>query len=231
MICIGHRGAKGHAPENTLLSVKTALEMGVDWIEVDVYAIENRLIVFHDEYLDRTTNGSGLIYNQSVDYLRSLDAGQGEKIPFLGEVLEVINGAAGINVELKGPGTAGLVAELLGKVLENATFSAEQVLVSSFNHRELQRFKNIAPDIPIGALVSCIPLQLAHFAERLQADAVNASLEFVNREFVEDAQQRGMKFLVYTVNSHQDLQRMADLGVDGVFTDYPEIVKGREGEK
>lgn len=224
MICIGHRGACGHAPENTLLSVRTALDLKVDWVEVDVYAIENQLVVFHDERLERTTNGKGLIHDKTLDYLRSLDAGNGEKIPLLAEVLEVISGAAGINVELKGTGSAALTANLLQAEVVSGRFSSKQILVSSFNHRELYQFKQLVPEIAIGGLVAGIPLSLAAFAEELGAATVNAALDFVSEEFVADTHRRGMSFYVYTVNHADDVQRMANLGVDGVFSDYPEVV-------
>ena len=110
MFCIGHRGARGHAPENTLASVRKAIELGADWIEVDVYGVDGELVVFHDDRLERTTNGEGLLMGQSFDYLRSLDAGDGELIPTLAEVFDVAADRVGINVELKGPGTAEPVA-------------------------------------------------------------------------------------------------------------------------
>jgi glycerophosphoryl diester phosphodiesterase len=90
MICFGHRGAAGYAPENTLASVEKAISLGADWVEVDVYAVENELVVIHDDRLERTTNGSGYIIEQSLEYLRSLDAGEGEKIPFLREIFDLV---------------------------------------------------------------------------------------------------------------------------------------------
>ena len=117
-LCIGHRGAKGLEPENTLRSVRKALDLGVDGVEIDVYLAGGQLVVIHDETLERTTNGRGLVEEQSFDYLRSLDAGMGEKIPTLREVFDTVNRRAFINVELKGSGTAEPVFALVGEYLD-----------------------------------------------------------------------------------------------------------------
>lgn len=225
MICIGHRGAAGHAPENTLASVEKAISLRADWVEVDVYSVENELLVIHDERLERTTNGSGYVTEQSLAYLRSLDAGGGERIPFLHEVFDLVNCRAGINVELKGPGTAAPVVSLVNRYVKERGRDYRQILISSFNHHELQLVKRLEPRILTGALILALPLDFARFAEELGAYAVHPGSEFINREFVEDAHRRGLKVFVYTINHPDDLARMKALGVDGVFTDYPEIVK------
>ncbi|HWB60056.1 MAG TPA: glycerophosphodiester phosphodiesterase family protein, partial [Chthoniobacteraceae bacterium] len=85
-LCIGHRGAKGLEPENTLRSIRRALDLGVDGVEIDAWFVDGEVIVIHDDTLERTTNGHGLVQEQTFDYLRSLDAGKGEKIPTLREV-------------------------------------------------------------------------------------------------------------------------------------------------
>ena len=133
VLCIGHRGAKGYMPENTLPSFQYAMDLGCDWLELDVYSVEDELLVIHDKRVDRTTDGHGLIEELKLDYLRSLDAGNGAKIPTLTEVLDLVNGKCGINVELKGRNTALPVSELLS----NYAWSAEKVLLSSFDHEEL----------------------------------------------------------------------------------------------
>ena len=222
-LCIGHRGAKGHEPENTLRSIRKALALGVSWIEVDVYAVEHELLVIHDARLERTTNGEGYVEQQSLAYLRSLDAGKGEQIPLLSEVVDCINQQAGLNIELKGENTAIPVAKLIQHYLVKGR-SADLFLVSSFNHRELALFKQLLPNINIGALLYGLPLNNAAFAEQLDAYSVNMSIEFIDRLFVEDAHQRSLKVFVYTVNYPDDIERMYQLGVDGVFSDYPDRV-------
>src|SRR5436309_1394238 len=98
-LCIGHRGARGHEPENTVRSVRRAMELGANGIEVDVYFVDGELIVIHDDTLDRTTNGHGPVVEQSLDFIRSLDAGKGEKIPTLREIFDAVDRRAFINVE------------------------------------------------------------------------------------------------------------------------------------
>ncbi|HET9147109.1 MAG TPA: glycerophosphodiester phosphodiesterase family protein [Acetobacteraceae bacterium] len=223
MICIGHRGAMGHAPENTLASVEKAIALGAPWVEIDVYHVDGHLMVIHDDRLERTTNGSGYVTGQSHAYLRSLDAGNGEKIPTLDEVFDLVGRRAGINVELKGPDTARPVMELIAERLRQG-WSREEILISSFNHRELRNARSIDPAIRTGALIVGLPLTNAAFASELGAYSVHPSLEFIDREFVEDAHRRGLKVFVFTVNHPEDIARMAALGVDGLFTNYPDRV-------
>ncbi|WGZ92329.1 MAG: glycerophosphodiester phosphodiesterase family protein [Candidatus Thiocaldithrix dubininis] len=222
-LCIGHRGAKGYEPENTLRSIRKALALGVSWIEVDVYAVEHELLVIHDARLERTTNGKGYVEQQNLAYLRSLDAGKGEQIPLLSEVVDCINQQAGLNIELKGENTAIPVAKLIQHYLVKGR-SADLFLVSSFNHRELALFRQLLPNIKIGALLCGLPIDNAAFAECMGVYSVNMSIEFIDRLFVEDAHQRGLKVFIYTVNHPEDIKRMYQLGVDGVFSDYPDRV-------
>ncbi len=223
MLCIGHRGAMGHEPENTLRSVKHALELGAPWIEIDVHLVAGRLIVIHDDRLERTTNGQGYVSSSSLPYLRSLNAGQGEKVPFLDEVFEVVDRKAGINIELKGSGTAEPTARFISSQLAKH-WSYDQIMVSSFNHHELHALKQIDPKVRLGALIMALPITYAAFAQDLGAFSVNPCINFVDNKFIDDAHTRGLKVYVFTVNHAEEIKRMGDLGVDGVFTNYPERV-------
>ena len=223
LLCIGHRGAMGHAPENTLGSIRKALELGVTCMEVDVYYVDGHLVVFHDDRLERTTDGAGYLCEQSFDYLRSLDAGDGQRIPTLEEVCEEIGSHACLNIELKGPDTAVPVAELLSKLIENG-WHREKFLVSSFHHLELLEMKRLHQDMKLGALIRGLPVDGAKFAEDLGAFSVHQSLDFVDQRFVDDAHERGLKVYVYAVDHPEDIARMQVLGVDGVFTGFPERV-------
>lgn len=223
MLCIGHRGAMGHAPENTLLSMEKALELGVPWLELDVYEVEGHLIVIHDKKLERTTNGVGYVMEQTFDYLRSLDAGKGQKIPTLDEVFDLVQRRAGINIELKGPNTAGPVAAFMERYRLKG-WTDDEILVSSFKHRELKKIKGFDSEIRIGPLIKEIPEGNAAFAEEMEAFSVHISLKHINRAFVVDAHNRGLEVYVYTVNQLNDIERMRSFGVDGVFTNYPERV-------
>ena len=167
----------GYAPENTLLSVKKAFELGAKWTEVDVYNVEGELIVIHDDRLERTTNGTGYVQDQSLDYIRSLDAGEGERIPFLKEILDFLNGRIGINIELKGTNTAKSVVDLISEYLNFDEWNIDKFLVSSLDHHELLKAKQLLPEIKIGALTSSIPIGYAEFAEKLDAYSVHLALD------------------------------------------------------
>ena len=223
LLCIGHRGAMGHAPENTLSSIRKALELGVLCIEVDVYFVDGHLVVFHDDRLERTTDGIGYLCEQSFDYLRSLDAGEGQQIPTLEEVCDVIDSKACLNIELKGQGTAAPVAKLISRFIEKG-WHKDQFLVSSFHHQELLDMKRLHQDIKLGALIRGMPVDGAKFAEDLGAFSVNPSLDCVDQRFVDDAHYRGLKVFVYAVDHPEDIAKMQIVGVDGVFTGYPERV-------
>jgi len=225
LLCIGHRGAMGHAPENTLSSVHKALELGAPCIEVDVYSVDGHLMVFHDDRLERTTNGEGYLREQSLEYLRSLDAGDGQCIPTLEEVCEALYSRACINIELKGPDTAGPVAEFISELLRRG-WNKDAILISSFDHRRLAETKRLNGDIKTGALICGLPIDDSRFAEDLGSFSVHPSLEFVDQRFVDDAHKRGLRVYVYTVNHPEDIRRVHRLGVDGVFTNYPERVLG-----
>jgi len=224
LICFAHRGASGHEPENTLLSIEKAISLGAQWIEIDVYAVENELVVIHDERLERTTNGTGYVMDQSLEFLRSLDAGKGQRIPLLREVLNLISKRVGVNVELKGTKTAQPVTALVDDYIKNNDWTYEQFLVSSFDHNELKKVKALQPKIKLGALISSVPLHYARFAEKLEAYSVHIKIKSINKEFVDDDHRRKLKVFVFTVNSLVDIERMRSIGVDGIFTDYPELV-------
>ena len=129
---IGHRGACGYEPENTLASFQRAIDMGCTWIELDVHFVDNELIVIHDSRLDRTTNGKGKIYDLSLEEIQSYDAGNGEHIPTLTEVLDLVDRRIGVNVELKGRATAAPVDQILTRYCD-AGWHPEHFQVSSFN--------------------------------------------------------------------------------------------------
>ena len=221
-LAIGHRGARGHEPENTLRSVRRALAQGAHGIEIDVWFVDGELLVIHDAKLDRTTNGHGYVSRKTFAQLRALDAGQGERIPTLREVFETVDRRAFINIELKGRRTAGPVRALIVEFVEQRGWRFEDFVVSSFHRAELRAVSD--PRIPIALLLARPTKLYALSARRVRASAVNPALRFVTQRFVEDAHRRGLRVFVYTVNEPADLARMRAWGVDGVFTDFPERV-------
>lgn len=230
-LCIGHRGARGHEPENTLLSIDTGIRLGADMVEFDVQLCGGELVVIHDPRLERTTNGSGRVEKVSFEYLRSLDAGKGQQIPTLREVLALVAARVSVNIEIKSSGgTASAVAGAVREAIDDG-WTAGQFLVSSFHLPELYEFKLMLPEIPVAVLVCGVPLDWAACATEMGAHALNISAEFADSRLIGDAQSRGLKVFAYTVNHEQDIAALRDAGLDGVFTDYPERASKRPGRE
>ncbi len=219
--CFAHRGASGYAPENTLAAIRKALELGAHAIEIDVYLVAGELFVIHDRRLERTTNGRGFIHRKTVTQLRSLEAGSGEKIPFLHEVIDTIGDRALLNIELKGRRTGPPVAALIERYVRNGERSYRQFLASSFLRRNLLEVAEACPQLPIGLLRNRMPR--AATLARLKPFSIHPRLDRVNASFVQRAHARGLKVFPYTVNTPQQIARMRDLGVDGVFTNFPDL--------
>ncbi len=224
LFCFGHRGARGHEPENTVRSVRKALELGADGIEVDVHFPDGKLVVIHDDTLARTTNGHGRVAKKSFAYLRSLDAGSGERIPTLAEIFDAVNRRAVVNVELKGPHTAAPVAALIAEYVNRHGWSFDDFLVSSFDHARIREARQCCPELRIGTLINETPRDLAKFAEAMGAWSLHASKRCVTPRLVADAHQRGLKVFVFTINQPGEIVWMKTLGVDGIFSDFPERV-------
>jgi len=225
LLCIGHRGAAGLEPENTLLSVRKALALGVKGIEIDVHWVHGELLVIHDDRLNRTTNGAGLLRHHSISHLRALDAGKGERIPFLREVLDAVDRRAVVNIELKGRHTARPVLDLLRHYTSDLGWSPRNFLISSFRRAELRQLRGSG--FPIGILYAGSARLFRRFARELGATTINVPLQRVTPGMVKRVHADGRKLLVYTVNEAADMARMQHLGVDGIFTDFPDRWTGK----
>jgi len=220
MLCIGHRGARGQSPENTLASIELGIAQGAQWIEIDVREHSGELIVIHDDYVDRTTNAQGLLSDFSVERLRQLDAGNGQQIPLLKEVIVTINRRAKLNIELKDSASNELILQLIEQLVQQG-WHYDDFMISSFIHQDLQWFKQHQPKLAIGALSAGVMVGYAQFAQELDAFAINLSADSINQAIIDDAHARGLKVFVYTVNDPREFLRFSDMGVDGLFTDYP----------
>lgn len=224
--CFGHRGAMGYQPENTIISFYHAIELGANWIELDVQQVEGNLIVFHDNYLDRTTNGSGLLKAQTFSALRKLDAGSGQQIPTLEEVFNLVAGRVGINIELKDPTATELVIDFVkSKIIDG--WPQDKIIISSFNHKELKKIKKSCPTFSIGALFVGLPISNAAIAAELGADSVHISADYIDKDFVKDAHIRDLMVYAFTVNDLVQFDSLLDMGIDGVFSNYPDQIIAR----
>lgn len=227
MLIFAHRGASAIEPENTLAAFKAACSANCNGVEFDIHQVDGKLMVIHDRYLERTTSGNGLISEYSFKQLRQLDAGNGEIIPTLDEVLTVIAAQDVINIELKGISIADipLLFNYLDIAKTTLNLSFKQLLLSSFNHQLLQAINQQRPEFSLGALTASLPLSNAKFAEQLNATSANIILDYVSKDFVDDAHQRGLKVYVYTVDKLDDIKRLKAMGVDGIFANNPKQAK------
>ncbi len=225
MLCIGHRGACGYEPENTLRSMQRALDMGADGIEIDVHCLEGELVVIHDHSLDRTTDGSGLVRRHSLAQVRRLDAGKGERIPLLHEVLDAVNRRALVNIELKGSRTAVPVLEILRhygpgtpglRPLPDLLLPPDRTPFIA--RRRLPHRHSLWP------LAASLPPPCPG---ALDAWSIHVPLDHATPSLISRVHADGRKLLVFTVNERPDMDRMQQIGVDGFFTDYPDRWTGK----
>src|SRR5262249_7557014 len=216
VIIFGNRGAPGYPrrAENTIGSFKKALLYGATGIELDVRrAGDGRLVVIHDETIDRTTNGRGRVRDFTSEELRQFDAGCGEPIPLLTDVLDEFGARCLLNIELKDPGIARDVKRL---VLERRL--EPHVIVSAFDWEEL---RPLVPEIPI-ALLSSKLWNLVRRAEQFGASAIHPRRNIVTRRLLASAREAKLHVHVWTVNDPAEMSRFRELGIDGIFTDFPE---------
>ncbi len=226
MITIGHRGAMGHETENTLASIQKALDLQVDMIEIDVFKIKSgEIVVFHDQMIDRLSNGSGDIETFDLETLKNFTLEGGHKIPLLNEVLDLMNHRVPLNIELKGPGTSQGVNNIIKNYMENEGWTMDDFFISSFDWQELKEMRRINKDIKIGVLTEDNPLDAIGMARELNAIAINPNYLSLTNENVSEIKKQGFKIFAWTVNDPDQILNIKELGVDGIFTNYPERVK------
>ena len=220
MLRIAHRGASALAPENTLAAIRRAIELGATWVEVDVQAGADGLVVIHDDTLERTTNGHGLVATHTVDALRALDAGHGERIPLPQEVLELCRGRCAVNLELKGPNVAPRLLPLLRDALASG-WPAEALLCSSFDWPQLEALRAALPGLALGVLCEQVGGAAVAMAQQLGARVISCALDHADADAAAAAHAAGCALWVFTVNDAVDAARLAALGVGGIFSDHP----------
>ncbi len=227
MLIFAHRGASAVEPENTIAAFSAACTAKSDGVEFDIHHVDGQLLVIHDRYLERTTSGNGLLHQYNFSQLRQLDAGKGEVIPTLFEVLAVVSSQGTINIELKGIEIEDiqLLLDCLDKAKGELNLDLNRVLLSSFNHYLLQAINQQRPELLLGALTASLPLGHAKFAQQLNAYSVHIIIDYVSEVFVIDAHKRGLKVYVYTVDKCIDIKKLKAMGVDGIFANNPKQAK------
>lgn len=227
LLVIGHRGAMGHETENTIASIEKALELKVDMIEIDVFKIASgEIVVFHDDTLERLTDGTGNIENYTWDALQKLTVVGHHKIPLLTDVLTIIDKKVPLNIELKGAGTAEEVHEIIQNYGASKGWNLADFLISSFNWEELKIMRRLNKDIKIAILIEeANPLEALPIAKELTAVAINPDHQKLDLKIANKIREQGFKIYPWTVNEPQAIIKMKRMGVDGIFTNYPERIR------
>jgi len=241
-IIFAHRGASAHAPENTLAAFELAIDQGTDGIELDVkLSADGKVVVIHDPTVDRTTGVHGRVKDLTFAELRSLDAGgsfsekfQGEKIPTLDEVFEAVGKRTFVNVELTNYNSPRdhLVESVC--ILVKKFGMQKRVLFSSFLPSNLSHARRYLPEVPTGllALDGILGLWPRSFGFAFgKFDALHPNLKNVTQQQIYFVHRLKRRIHVWTVNKKADLHRLFKWGVDGVFTDDPQLAVKVRGEK
>ncbi len=225
-LVIGHRGAMGHETENTLASIQKALDLGVDMIEIDVFKIQSgEMVVFHDDTVDRLSNGGGKIEEYNIIDLKKLILHGNHQIPMLQDVLKLIDNKTRLNIELKGANTADRTNFIINYYINERGWSPENFIISSFRWDELEAFRKLNKEVAIAVLTEENPIDALPMAKELQAEAINPYFEKLTPEGVSEIQKEGFKIYTWTVNEVDDIEQMKKMGVDGIITNFPERVK------
>lgn len=222
MLKIGHRGAKGYEPENTFVSFQKALDMQVDGIELDVHlSADGKIIVIHDESIDRTTNGKGFVNTLSLRELNAFRIDGKSEIPTLQEVFDLINQDCFINIELKSYEVTNKVVSLIEKYVTKKGWKYDRFLVSSFDWNALQQVAFLNDKIPIGVLTETdLELALA-FAKFIQAKSIHPHFHLLTKENTAQMQEKGLQVFPWTINELEDIQKIKTFNVNGIITDFP----------
>ncbi len=218
---IGHRGAAGHAPENTLAAIWKARSFHADFIEVDLRETsDGHLVLLHDETIDRTTNKSGNLAEMSLEQVQRLDAGNWQRIPTLEEALDISGNAIGVILELKVEGIGNEACAIVKRTGFSGT-----LIYASFLIEELHRVRLAEPTAQI------MVLQHRHLPQDPVADVVALNASHVGLHYstvtpmlLQTFHNLGREVFAYTVNEQKDMRRLRDMGIDGIVSDFPDRI-------
>lgn len=223
---VAHRGNSSVAPENTLAAIQSAIDVGADMVEIDVYPTKDgEIVLLHDGTLDRTTNGTGSVSNYTLAELKELDAGswkslryRGEKIPTLREALELAKDKIRVVIELKTTGQERKVLEIIDEL-----GMRDQVAIISFHTTAVRTFRQIAPDIPAAILIGSASsyAQIENIAKQANTTILDLSYSLIDKDSAVYFIERGYSLWAWTVNNEAVMERMAECGVVVLTTDEP----------
>ncbi|MFB9869520.1 glycerophosphodiester phosphodiesterase [Vreelandella sulfidaeris] len=262
---IAHRGASGHAPESTMAAYELAHEWDVDYLELDAQiTADGEVVVFHDDTIERTSNGEGAITDYTLEELKALDTGTwfneanpgsadptfvGAKILTLDEVLERFGHDARYYIETKSPHlNPGLEEALVAILEEHDMIDSGHVLVQSFEQESLQKMHQLNENVPLIQLVWYYPSEeddsrlvewtgvtpgpadiadedfqaVAEYAVGIGSNFIYEGQEVIDADFIRQANENDLQVHVYTINETDEMKRLMDMGVNGLFTNYPD---------
>ena len=218
----------GHVLENTIESVKKAIELNVDGIEIDVFKSKTgELVVYHDPFLSRLSNSNAFIEQISLDSIKKVELIGGFSIPTLKEIVDIIPEKIFLNIELKGKDTANETNIIIINHLNKFNLPISKFIISSFRWDELKKIRSINKDVPIAILVDSLHKidDAIKLAKQINAVALNPNNKFITRGIVNKIQSNNIKVYPYTINNPKNIRRMRSMGVDAIITDYPERIK------
>lgn len=213
MQIIAHRGASFYEPENTLRAIKRAIEMKTDFVEVDVRrSKDGELIIMHDADINRTTNGNGFVKDKTLQELKKFDAGHGEEIPTLEDVIEIVKNKVGLVIEIKEPGTED-------KIVENINQNGiKNVILTSFYHEIIKNVSKLNSDLDTGIIFVGQPVNVHKLVFDANANIIFPSYRYMNEEMVKQAKEHGITIYPWAIDDIEIFKKFAEMGVDGIIT-------------
>ncbi|WMT28356.1 glycerophosphodiester phosphodiesterase family protein [Bacillus aerius] len=231
MYIIAHRGSSSAVPENTIAAFDVAVEQGADYIELDVQmTMDQHVVVIHDDTVDRTTNGNGLVKSYTLDQLKKLDAGSwfdqqytNERIPTLQEILERYSQRIGILIEIKHPKRQIGIENAVARIINRFAYS-RHIIIQSFDVHALQRIKTFAPSLRTALIIKPDAFKLTKRKLTTYssfANCLNMKKTMINRWWIDRIHTFGMNVFIWTVKDQKTADRIKKYPIDGVVTDNP----------